>query len=111
MLGIQVERRLEWIHVMDLILPTRYIDLHMPTAPTNLNLEGSGINPVLTVEWNDAQLVIDNEDIIGIFPQRLSLTFTKYTRLRCMLSEPYHLHMKYIYHYSCMTVEQSFEMM
>ncbi len=111
LLGIQVERRLEWIHVMDLVLPTRYIDLHMPTAPTNLNLEGSGVNPTLTVEWNEVQLLIDNEDTITVFPQRLPLTFMQYIKLRYMLNEPHHLHMKYIYHYSRMTVEQSFEMM
>ncbi len=111
LLGIQVDRKLEWIHVMDLILPARYIDLHMPAAPSELELDGLNLSPVLRVKWNDTRLIIDNEDEIRAFPERIPVTYTQYSRLRCLLSEPYHLHIKYVYHYNRMMVEQSFEMM
>ncbi len=54
LLGVHADTCLVWVHVMDLVLPIRYIDLHMPSVPSELSIEGSGVSPVLTMAWNDA---------------------------------------------------------
>ncbi len=108
-LGVQVERNIIWIHVMDIWLPARYMDLQMPRPPANLTVAGSVCRPILSLTWENAQLIVDDEETIIVFPPRLPLSFSQYRQLLQMLQSQYQLHMRYVYHSNQMIMEQAFD--